>query len=43
MRKFATKLEMAYIPNVNYNKRNAICQNYMRYCDYTDIQGYLSE
>ena len=42
MRKFATELEMAYIPNVGY-KRNAICQNYMRYCDYTDIQGYLSE
>ena len=42
MRRFATEAEMAYIPNLNF-KRNAICQNYMQYCNYTDIQGYLSE
>lgn len=42
MRRYATEAEMAYIPNVNF-KRNAICQNYMEYCDYTDIQGYLIE
>lgn len=42
MRRYATEAEIAQIPNVNY-KRNAICQNYMRYCNYTDIQGYLNE
>lgn len=42
MRRYATEAEMAYIPNVNF-KRNAICQNYMQYCNDTDIQGYLSE
>ena len=33
---------MAYIPNVNF-KKNAICQNYMQYCNDTDVQGYSSE
>ena len=42
MRRYATEAEIAQIPNVNY-KRNAICQNYMRYCNYTDIQGYPDE
>lgn len=42
MRRYATEAEMAYIPNVNF-KRNAICQNYMQYCNDTDIQGYLCE
>ena len=42
MRRYATEAEMTYITNVNF-KRNSICQNYMQYCDYTDLQGYLSE
>ncbi len=42
MRRYATQAELDYIPNVNF-KRNAICDNYMKYCDYTDIQGYFSE
>lgn len=42
MRRYATEAEMAYIPNVDF-KRNAICQNYIKYCDYADIQGYFSE
>lgn len=42
MRRYATEAEMAYIPNANF-KRNAICQNYMQFCNDTDIQGCLSE
>lgn len=42
MRRYNTEAELAHIPNVSF-KRNAICQNYMRYCNDTDIQGYLSE
>ncbi len=42
MRRYATKAELDYIPNVNY-KRNHICSMYLRHCDYTDIQGYLIE
>ena len=42
MRRYNTEMEMAYIPNVSW-KRNTICQMYIEHCDYTDIQGYLSE
>lgn len=42
MRRYNSEAEMAYIPNVSW-KRNTICQMYIEHCDYTDIQGYLSE
>lgn len=42
MRRYNTKAEIMYIPNVGW-KRNTICQMYNEYCDYTDIQGYFSE
>lgn len=42
MRRYATKVEIDSIPNVNY-KRNHIASMYTQYCDYTDPQGYLME
>lgn len=42
MRNFFTDFEKKYIPNVAF-KKNTIGNNYVQYCDYTDIQGYLSE
>lgn len=42
MRNRNTEAELQYIPNVSF-KRDAICQNYMKYCSHTDIQGYFSE
>lgn len=42
MRRTATQAEIEYIPNV-YSKRNAICQNYLRYGTDGDIQDYLME
>ncbi len=42
MRRAPTSAEMEYIPNA-YFKRNCICQNYMQYGTYGDIQDYLME
>ena len=42
MRNYNTEAEIKYIPNVSF-KRNTICNNYIKYCDYTDIQGYFME
>ena len=42
MRKYHTKAEMDFIPDVGY-KKQCIANNYVLYCDYTSPQGYLME
>ena len=42
MRRYLTQAELDFIPNAQF-KKDHICNLYLQYCDYTDIQGYLSE
>ncbi len=42
MRRYLTQAEINHIPDAQF-KKNHICSLYMQHCDYTDIQGYLSE
>lgn len=42
MRRNPTAAELEFIPNVNF-KRNAICQNYLKYGIEGDIQDYLMD
>lgn len=42
MRRYHTKAEMNFIPDVGY-KKQCIANNYVQYCDYTSPQGYFME